>query len=349
MKFKVEPWSISQLIEKRDKLLLNPRYQRGVAWNQHKQALLIDTILMGYDVPKLYFSKNNNGALHGYDVVDGQQRLLALYRFIGLILDERGQPLKLRKKYGLEWSEHDEITYNGLSSDVRRKFLESEITVSIISNADNNQLRRLFLRLQMGSTLNQAELRNALASVNGDHINALAENHNFFKNTAIPIGRFKRQDYLAQGIVHARGLDENSFTTVDAETTKELYLETKPLPMKFWEKVNKVLGVMSEISKCNPRAFYNKWMFVDFFAYLWVNQIKLEFGQAEDIASALITFENERISVRKEPEKLVGKKGHEPKLLLGYVDAFYKDGGLAKNLEKRFNFIEIRRTILNLE
>lgn len=349
MKFKVEPWSIRKIIAQQNKLLLNPRYQRGEAWKENKQALLIDTILMGYDVPKLYFSENKNGALNEYDVVDGQQRLRAIYRFVGLISDDKGESLKMRKRYGLEWPEKDNYNYCDLSKEIQEKFLDSEITVSIVSEADNNQLRRLFLRLQMGSSLNQAELRNALASVSGDHINALAENHQFFKVTAIPTGRFKRQDYIAQALVLARGLENHKLENVDAEAVKSFYLQSDQLSMKFWSRVNRVLEVMAEISKYNSRAFYNKWMFVDFFSYFYVNDFKLKEEQAESIAGAINSFEKERIEVRKNPEALVGKKGTEPKLLLGYVDAFYKDGGLAKNLEKRQNYIKNQQTKLYLK
>jgi hypothetical protein len=211
--------------------------------------------------------------------------------------------------------------------------------VTIVKDASNDQLRRLFLRLQMGSSLNQAELRNALSSINGDNINTLVENHPFFTKSAIPMGRYKRQDYLAQAVVHARGVESGEFGAVDAATTKMFYLEDPPRAQSFWARVYKTLDVMAAITEYDPRAFYNKWMFVDFFALFWALKTKLSTKVAGEIAAQIRGFEDVRVEVRKEPESLVGKRGVEAKLLLGYVDSFYKDGGLSRSLEKRYNYL----------
>ena len=343
MNYEVEFWPIEKLASERVRLLLSPRYQRGEAWAENKQSLLIDTILMGYDVPKLYFSANKAPALHNYDVVDGQQRLLSIYRFLGLELNGNGQPLTLKRKDGLEWQEGNTLIFADLNKQQKEQFLSYKVTVTIVKDASNDQLRRLFLRLQMGSILNQAELRNALSSVNGDNINALVENHPFFAKTAIPMGRYKRQDYLAQAVVHARAVESGEFGAVDAAATKMMYLEDPPLLQSFWARVYKTLDAMAQITEHDPRAFYNKWMFVDFFALFWVLKTKLSTKAAGAIATQIREFENVRIAVRKEPESLVGKRGMEPKLLLGYVDSFYKDGGLTRSLEKRFKFLSSQK------
>ena len=74
---KNQPFTISNLkflIEK-GRLNFNPRYQRGYAWKASQKELLIDSLILGYDVPKLYFHDNPeySGADidFQYDVVDG--------------------------------------------------------------------------------------------------------------------------------------------------------------------------------------------------------------------------------------------------------------------------------------
>ena len=340
MNFEVLHWSISEIVKQRESLSLNPRYQRGEAWSEQKQSLLIDTILMGYDIPKIYLSKNKLNSLKSHDVIDGQQRLRAIFHFLGHHVDVKGKPLVLKKRHGLEWSDRDSFTFEDLDPKESSMFLRRKITVTLVDGATNDQLRRLFLRLQMGSSLNQAELRNALSSQIGDNVNAIVENHNFFRVTAIPQGRYKRQDYLAQALVYVRGQDKGEVVSIDAEMTKTFYLEVKTPSMTFWKKVNSVLDKMELISRKHPRCFYNKWMFVDLFVYLWSNNPKIDEINSPNIAEQLADLEAIRVSIRKSPESLVGKRGESPKILLGYVDAFYKDGGLSTNLQKRQNFIK---------
>lgn len=339
MKFTVDQWSITELRNAASSLSLNPRYQRGEAWKVEKQGLLIDTILMGYDIPKIYLAKTNSSALTKYDVVDGQQRVRSILRFLGDQLDEKGKALRLKKRWGLEWSAKEVLDFDSLTDRQRDKFLDYKISVTIVENATNDQLRRLFLRLQMGSSLNQAELRNALASQTGDHINAIVENHDFFKVAAIPMGRYKRQDYLAQALVFCRNKQHNIIADVDADSARQFYLDDEE-PPAFWLRAHSVLDSMKSISDQSPHCFYNKWMFVDFFCYFWIKRPILTPKLQTRLVEKITELESTRLRVKNEPESLVGKRGKAPKLLLGYVDAFYKDGGLGKNIEKRFSYLE---------
>ena len=67
----------------------DPEYQRmGEVWNLEKRQLLIDTILNDFDMPKLYFhefaehKRLADGSIVKYAVIDGRQRLEAIWRFI---------------------------------------------------------------------------------------------------------------------------------------------------------------------------------------------------------------------------------------------------------------------------
>lgn len=54
MNTSVEIWTIGDLLESRNSIELTPAYQRGPAWTKEKQALLLDSVFRGYDLPKLY-------------------------------------------------------------------------------------------------------------------------------------------------------------------------------------------------------------------------------------------------------------------------------------------------------
>lgn len=52
----------------------NPEFQRPAVWTVSQKQLLIDTILRGYDIPKMYWRRISTGP-DRFEVVDGQQRL----------------------------------------------------------------------------------------------------------------------------------------------------------------------------------------------------------------------------------------------------------------------------------
>ena len=79
MKRKVESWSVEKLHAERTRLSF-PEYQRQPnLWPTEKKSLLIDSILQDIDIPKLYFNYAGSG---NYEVIDGQQRLWAIWGFL---------------------------------------------------------------------------------------------------------------------------------------------------------------------------------------------------------------------------------------------------------------------------
>jgi hypothetical protein len=57
MKIKQHNWAISKLVADRPSINLNPTWQRGAAWKDPRKILLIDSILRGMDIPKVYLRK----------------------------------------------------------------------------------------------------------------------------------------------------------------------------------------------------------------------------------------------------------------------------------------------------
>ena len=66
----------------RSKIDPKPQYQRGSVWTEVQRQLLIDSILRGYDIPKLYLRELANHSTYEFEVVDGQQRLRAIWDFM---------------------------------------------------------------------------------------------------------------------------------------------------------------------------------------------------------------------------------------------------------------------------
>lgn len=75
-------WNVDQAVRRKARIDPRPTYQRAPVWNTARKQLLIDTILRGYDIPKLYLRKLNGTGTHEHEIVDGQQRLRTLWEFV---------------------------------------------------------------------------------------------------------------------------------------------------------------------------------------------------------------------------------------------------------------------------
>src|SRR5262249_37860484 len=126
-------------------------FQRYEVWNEKKKSRLIESILLGLPIPMFYLAEEPNKSVV---VVDGQQRLMAVFRFIDneYALSGLG-PMKdeLEGKY-----------FNELSDDLQDALEEAEFsTVTILTESKPDVRFDMFERLNSGATgLNAQEIRN---------------------------------------------------------------------------------------------------------------------------------------------------------------------------------------------
>jgi hypothetical protein len=149
-------WTITSLREKWDDGLLNlqPTFQREYVWG-HKPELpsrLIESILLEIPIPPLYFGQQAGGKL---EVIDGQQRLTTLIRFVSNEFALR----RLTRMPSLNGKE-----FRDLSREYQEKIKDTPIRTIVIDAGRNTGLRyEIFERLNRGSmTLNEQELRNCV-------------------------------------------------------------------------------------------------------------------------------------------------------------------------------------------
>jgi hypothetical protein len=188
MKRKVEAWSVGRLHKERAQISF-PEYQRQPnLWSTEKKSLLIDSILQDIDIPKLYFNHTDDG---GYEVVDGQQRLWALWEFLddAYSFNDQGKPKR----------------FSSLSNPQRGAITNYELQVVVFEDADDDYLRELFLRLQLGLLLITGEKLNASSGAMKDLVFKKLASHPFIREVGIPARRFAKQTLAAQICI-------NSFT-----------------------------------------------------------------------------------------------------------------------------------------
>ena len=79
MKMQSKTRAIDKIYKRRDRYEI-PEWQRQEVWSQSKRRNLIDSILRRWKLPKFYFLKVSSDP-EAYEVVDGQQRLAAIFGF----------------------------------------------------------------------------------------------------------------------------------------------------------------------------------------------------------------------------------------------------------------------------
>jgi Protein of unknown function DUF262 len=335
MRIRQRRWKVERLVRDQAAINLNPAWQRGPAWKPPRQVLLIDSILRGMDIPKIYLRSLLAGGMHSHDAVDGQQRLRAMWEFragdLPLIHHDGLQPIDGHPVAGLRYSE--------LHAELRSRFDNFVVSIADIEVATQDEITSLFSRLQMGVSLNPAELRNALGGPMRHVIDAIATSHEFFVHSRIPDARYKRQDFATHAFAMAayRGARD-----IKAPDLRALVVDYGPdradEVLELSAEVGDALNVLAEVNNLSGRRITQKWIFVDL---SWLIMQRHEAGASVDpakLAAAYQAFEARRREYNSRPEVLIRGRRRDPALdrhLYNYIGAFRLQGGLAANIALR--------------
>lgn len=190
MQMNKKPWPLRSTHGVRDRINTNPDFQRPAVWSKAQKQLLIDTILRDYDIPKLYWRKVGTKP-DLYDVVDGQQRLRAIWEFFdgGFTLPKDADQIDGEDVAGL--------LYDNLPDDIRMRFDVYALDVVVLEDSDEDEVREMFLRLQNGTSLKAQEKRNAYPGRMRDFVRK-ASKHKFFESVGFANARFNHDLVAAQ-------------------------------------------------------------------------------------------------------------------------------------------------------
>ena len=120
-------------------LRLAPEFQRNAVWPRAAKAYLIDTILCDRPMP-LFFLERGRSAQTGkptYAVVDGQQRLRAIFDF----LDDRFRLTQSKDK------RFRRKRFSELSPDLQDNITNYDITIEELTGFTEDQIRDIFERM----------------------------------------------------------------------------------------------------------------------------------------------------------------------------------------------------------
>jgi hypothetical protein len=157
-----------------------PAYQRsGDVWTHAQRQRFIDSLLNGYDVPKIYLHDlRGQHPTKVYAVVDGKQRLTSIWSYLA-------DGFALADDFHIEAppSEADAagarepagpVRFSALDPWWQRRLLGTYLSVVLIRDAGEADIDELFARLNAGEPLTGAEARNAIAGDMSALIRALA-------------------------------------------------------------------------------------------------------------------------------------------------------------------------------
>src|SRR5687768_3021643 len=208
-------FTVGKALAWRSSIEENAPYQReGAVWSTEQQQLFIDSLLNGYDVPKIYLHD-----LRGlqptkvYAIVDGKQRLTTIWRFLR-------DDLPLAPDYKtIQANVPDEAAsvpapsggqrFSELHPAWQSVLRATYLSVVLIQNATVGDIEDLFARLNNGEPLNAAEKRNAIGGSTVQLARELSR-HPFFTDR-LPYGneRFQHLDLATKILLLETALRED--------------------------------------------------------------------------------------------------------------------------------------------
>lgn len=179
-------YSINDFVEwdKAKQLELNPRFQRRPVWTDKAKSFLMDTILRGKPIPKIFIRQKINVSTRTSirEVVDGQQRLRTILTFIkdGFVVSTRQNPT------------HGGVLFSQLPEDIQGQVLAYEVSVDLLINLPDSEVLDIFSRLN-----SYAVVLNEQEKINANHFGP-------FKVLADRIGHKYYEYWTNQGVLTSK-------------------------------------------------------------------------------------------------------------------------------------------------
>lgn len=167
-----------------------PEYQRQFRWDEERQSILIESILLGIPVPALFMATNNDGT---WEVIDGVQRLSTIINFaseldsIARMKIDKKDPLVLKEVKKLKSFEGD--SFKDFPRTLQIDFLLKPLKITTLSDKSDKSVRfDLFERLNTGGVrLSDQEIRSCIYRGRfNDMLKDLAQDSHFRHAVRLP-------------------------------------------------------------------------------------------------------------------------------------------------------------------
>lgn len=330
--------------ERRLTVDLAPDYQRrGKLWRARSKSYLVDSMINGFDVPKLYVADlsllpDDMGASGmNYAVIDGRQRLETLFEWfdgsLRLAKDFIFRRDPTREAAGM--NSHDLASVH---PDMAAAVENFHLDVMQVVADSRDEITQLFIRLNQSKPLTGAETRNAMEGVAPAVIRELAK-HEFFKDRiAFSVDRGGDQNTAAKVLlmesagefvdVKRRRLDlfvRDIAEEVDKSNVGKVGLR------RAAASARSVFDDMTEVFRTHDPLLRSQGQVP---VYYWLIR---DLGPADGLRRFLVDFESMREANRKRIGE-VGTSGNIDRELLRY-DQFNRSVNDQHSLRGRFEIL----------
>jgi len=217
------------------KLVIQPEYQRNYLYAEQKmEEAVIRSVLSGYPLGLLYFNKVSDDL---YEVLDGQQRITSLGRFMTdkfPLFDENGMP----------------HYFTRMPADQKKKILETKLTI-YICEGEETEIKAWFKTINIaGIELNRQEISNAVYSgpfvTKAKEVFSNSNNANIQKWGCYIKGTVSRQDFLRVALSWVAKSDDPD--DIDAYMSLHRYdTHITELETYFQSVIDWVSGVFTDV------------------------------------------------------------------------------------------------------
>jgi len=275
---------------------LDAEYQRDKIWDRERQEKLIDSVLNDIDIPKLYLVEVD-GEQYNYECIDGKQRITSFLHFFKPDSDEK-KPLEV-KVAGRTY------TYSKLKDELPAiaKFIddyELHLTVLKKESVDDELVKEIFRRLQLGIQLNSGELLNSCSGQVRNFIyNELGKSAPFIANTSISGEmRFSKEYTLAQAFLNSYSKSTTGdFTRARKEDIQDFFFDYDSVPLnEHFQRFKNVLKKMDDAFGSNATHISSRAVVIS--AYLFIEELIIT-GKEEHI-SVFVEFYLKLLSAIRE-------------------------------------------------
>ena len=209
--------AILRLNADKEEINTSPEYQReGDIWTKEKKQLLVDSILNDFDIPKIYFhtltpeQKAEQGEGYTFSIVDGRQRLEAIWGFVS-------GDFALADDFTYLQNEDDVkaggMTYGDLAKHYPRlktRFDSFVLPIVIIEAKNIDLIEDMFSRLNEAVPLNAAEKRNAIGGVMARIIREVSNHEFFVEKVSFKNTRYQHREVAAKLLFIEESLREQN-------------------------------------------------------------------------------------------------------------------------------------------
>lgn len=284
---------------------LDADYQRENIWSTEQREALLDSIIKGIDIPKMYLAEIENNEQFDYECVDGKQRMQTLLNFFKPDPDSKNTlSVELageRFTYEKLKSEHPEFAKQ--IEDYPLDFVAYK--KEFLDENDSNFVKLIFRRLQLGTRLVAGEILHAHHGPIRDFVfEEIGKSGPFFKNTNLSIKRFSREFTLAQICLNSfKNKEDGEYARARLIDLEDFFEgEHKNLENTF-SRIKEVLDLMDKAFGETAKSISSRAVAVS--AYLFAEDLFLH-GK-KDLINEFAKFYIDLLDVIKNNSKLLSK------------------------------------------